>query len=305
MSFVTPQRQVHCKTNAAGFTLSFFAMASPCEVLIECDDEYLAKHIGDIVANEAWRIQDKYSRYDANSVCALLNKQAGHVCDIDQETYDLLAFADKCYQMSDGLFDITSGVLRKAWQFDGSDNVPLASDIAKLMPLMGWQHVELSHNSIKSQFRMAQGMEIDLGGLGKEYAVDRALQLAMLACDCPMLINFGGDLAVSKVKTNQQAWQVGIEHPSFSADKTVIVSIKSGAIATSGDANRFLLKNGQRYSHILNVKTGWPVENPPNAITVAAPQCIQAGFLATLALLQGVNAEQFLAQQEIKHWAIR
>lgn len=305
MSFVTPQRQVHCKTNAAGFTLSFFAMASPCEVLIECDDEYLAKHIGDIVANEAWRIQDKYSRYDANSVCARLNKQAGHVCDIDQETYDLLAFADKCYQMSDGLFDITSGVLRKAWQFDGSDNVPLASDIAKLMPLMGWQHVELSHNSIKSQFRMAKGMEIDLGGLGKEYAVDRALQLAMLACDCPMLINFGGDLAVSKVKTNQQAWQVGIEHPSFSTDKTVIVSIKSGAIATSGDANRFLLKNGQRYSHILNVKTGWPVENPPNAITVAAPQCIQAGFLATLALLQGENAEQFLAQQEIKHWSIR
>ncbi len=200
MSFVTPQRQVHCKTNAVGFTLSFFAMASPCEVLIECDDEYLAKHIGDIVANEAWRIQDKYSRYDANSVCARLNKQAGHVCDIDQETYDLLAFADKCYQMSDGLFDITSGVLRKAWQFDGSDNVPLASDIAKLMPLMGWQHVELSHNSIKSQFRMAKGMEIDLGGLGKEYAVDRALQLAMLACDCPMLINFGGDLAVSKGK---------------------------------------------------------------------------------------------------------
>lgn len=305
MSFVPPQRQVHCKKNATGFTLSFFAMASPCEVLIECDDEYLAKHIGDIVANEAWRIQDKYSRYDPNSVCSRLNKQAGYVCDIDQETYNLLAFADQCYQMSDGLFDITSGVLRNAWQFDGSDNVPLASDIAKLMPLIGWQHVEFSPNAIKSQIRMAKGMEIDLGGLGKEYAVDRALQLAMLASDCPMLINFGGDLAVSKVKNNKHAWQVGIEHPSFSADKTVIVSIKSGAIATSGDANRFLLKNGQRYSHILNVKTGWPVENPPNAITVAAPQCIQAGFLATLALLQGENAEHFLAQQEIKHWAIR
>jgi len=299
-----PQRKVKCQPREAGFLLSFNAMASPCEVLVDCVSKSQALKLGKIAAQEAWRIEDKYSRYQQQSVCGQLNFKAGKTCNIDQETYLLLKFADDCYQMSDGLFDITSGVLRKAWRFDSSDNIPSQQQINALLPFIGWQKTSLTEHS----FLMKKGMEIDFGGLGKEYAVDRALQLINEQTDAPVLINFGGDLAVNKarlVKDAQQAWQVGIDHPSFSQDKSVIVEMTAGAVATSGDANRFLLKNGKRYSHILNVKTGWPVENPPSAITVAAPQCIQAGFLATLALLQGKNAEQFLTEQEIKFWAIR
>jgi len=307
-----PQRKVKCQPREAGFLLSFNAMASPCEVLVDCASKQHAQQLGQIAAMEAWRIEDKYSRYQQQSVCGQLNLNAGKSCNIDQETYLLLKFADDCYQMSDGLFDITSGVLRKAWRFDGSDNIPSQQQINQLLPLIGWQKTTLTEHS----FLMKKGMEIDFGGLGKEYAVDRALQLINEQTDAPVLINFGGDLAVNKARQNQlnkskkakqsqQAWQVGIDHPSFSKDKSVIVEMTTGAVATSGDANRFLLKAGKRYSHILNVKTGWPVENPPSAITVAAPQCIQAGFLATLALLQGENAEQFLTEQEIKFWAIR
>jgi len=297
------QRKVNCQPREAGFLLSFYAMASPCEVLVDCESQTHALQLGKIAAAEAWRIEDKYSRYQTNSVCGQLNLHAGKSCTIDQETYSLLKFADQCYQMSDGLFDITSGVLRKVWQFDGSDNVPSQAQIQALLPFIGWQKTSLTAQS----FYMEKGMEVDFGGLGKEYAVDRALQLINEQTAAPVLINFGGDLAVNKARTdkNHQAWQVGIDHPSFTQDKHVLVAMTTGAIATSGDANRFLLKEGQRYSHILNVKTGWPVENPPSAITVAAPQCIQAGFLSTLALLQGENAEQFLTEQDIKFWAIR
>lgn len=306
---ITPQRKVKCQPRETGFLLSFSAMASPCEVLVDCEKKSHAQQLGQIAATEAWRIEDKYSRYQQQSVCGQLNFKAGKNCNIDQETYLLLKFADDCYQMSDGLFDITSGVLRKAWRFDGSDNIPTQQQINALLPFIGWQKTSLTEHS----FLMKKGMEIDFGGLGKEYAVDRAVQLINEQTDAPVLINFGGDLAVNKARQNQlkqakqsqQAWQVGIDHPSFSKDKNVIVEMTAGAVATSGDANRFLLKNGKRYSHILNVKTGWPVENPPSAITVAAPQCIQAGFLATLALLQGKNAEHFLTEQEIKFWAIR
>ena len=85
----------------------------------------------------------------------------------------------------------------------------------------------------------------------------------------------------------------------------MVVSLLKGALATSGDAKRFLFKDNVRYSHILNAKTGWPVVQAPRSITVVAPQCIQAGILATLALMQGPQAEDFLTEQEIKFWAIR
>lgn len=299
--FKEKTRQITCQPKDAGFVVSFHAMASPCELLIDTTDLQLAKTVGKRVANEAWRIEDKYSRYKTDSACGQLNAIAGKESKLDDETFRLLSFAQQCFEMSDGLFDITSGILRKAWQFDGSENIPQQVEIDALIPLIGWQKTTLTRTS----FYMPQGMELDFGGIGKEYAVDSALNIAKTLTLAPMLVNFGGDLAVNGSRHNNQAWQVGIEHPSFDKAKAVVVSISHGAIATSGDAHRFLLKNGHRYSHILNVKTGWPVINPPNAITVAAPQCIQAGFLATLALLQGEYAEQLLTQQNINYWAIR
>lgn len=296
-----PNRIVKCKSRAEGFTLSFFSMASTCEVLIDTDDKALAIKMGNIAANEAWRIEDKYSRYDQNSLCSQINNNAGTQIEIDEETFNLLSFAQQCYDISDGAFDITSGILRKVWHFDGSDNLPSAESVAALLPYIGWEKVTFSHHYIQ----LKKGMEIDFGGLGKEYSVDRTVLLLSRTADIPFLVNYGGDLAVSGQRKNNEAWQVGIEHPAFDANQSSIVTLYNGAIATSGDANRYLLKAGHRYSHILNVTTGWPVEKPPNAITVAAPKCIQAGFLATLSLLQGENAETFLAEQGITHWSIR
>ncbi|MEW6989224.1 FAD:protein FMN transferase [Colwelliaceae bacterium 6441] len=294
-------RVVKCQPREGGFSLSFFSMASLCEVLVDTDNEELAKKLGNIAAQEAWRIEDKYSRYDQHSLCYQINKNAGQRVSIDDETYKLFEFAHQCYEMSDGAFDITSGILRKVWQFDGSDNIPNKQSVNSLLKFVGWDKVNYSPDS----FCMANGMEIDFGGLGKEYAVDRTVLLLSQAANIPFLVNYGGDLAAYGARKGNEPWQIGIEHPSFKNNNDTIVTMTTGAIATSGDANRFLLKDGHRYSHILDVKTGWPVINPPNAITVAAPQCIQAGFLATLALLQGVKAESFLKQQDILYWSIR
>ena len=117
-------------------------------------------------------------------------------------------------------------------------------------------------------------------------------------------------MCATSSQKNNQPWQVGVECLDYIGLKTekkntMVVSLLQGALATSGDANRFLLKKGKRYSHILNAKTGWPIENAPQSMTVVAPQCIQAGILATLALLHGFDAEAFLTEQNIKHWAIR
>lgn len=298
---IKPKRIVKCESRPQGFTLSFFAMASQCEVLIDTPDKSLAIKMGNIAAYETWRIEDKYSRYDSKSLCSKINNNAGEQVDIDEETYQLLNFAQHCYEMSEGAFDITSGILRKAWLFDGSDNLPTKEKVNHLLQYVGWDKVTFSSN----QIRLKKGMELDFGGLGKEYAVDRVVLLLSQVADVPFLVNYGGDLAVYGKRKGNEHWQIGIEHPSFAANRSPIITLNAGAIATSGDANRFLFKDGHRYSHILNVVTGWPVENPPNSMTVAAPNCIQAGFLATLSLLQGDNAESFLKQQEITHWAIR
>ncbi len=294
-----------------GHSLNFHAMASPCEVIIQSTDPQLAIKLGNIIASEVWRIEDKYSRYDQNSICSVINNSAGQTVNIDEETYLLLNFAEQCYQLSDGLFDITSGILRKVWRFDGSDKLPTSTQVAKYLSYVGWRKVKFD----QQQITLADGMEIDFGGIGKEYAVDRAIILAKQLTNLPILINLGGDLAVTRARLNNAPWQVAIEHPDIDSTKSnidnnsstadMIISLTSGALATSGDARRYLLNKGKRYGHVLNAKTGWPIENAPRSITVVAPACIQAGILATMALLQGDNAEQFLSEQEIKFWSRR
>jgi len=291
-----------------GYSVNFNAMASPCEVLMQTQDKRLAEQVAHCVSAEVWRIEDKYSRYDCRSICSQINSGGGNQVAIDEETYLLLNFADQCYQLSDGLFDITSGVLRQVWSFDSLSGecqyFPCTTEINKLIRLVDWNKVTYDQNSII----LPKNMELDFGGIGKEYAVDRSILLAKQLMDEPLLVNLGGDLAVTGPRTNNQPWQVAIEHLDCDAlgqPQDMIVALKHGALATSGDARRYLIKLGVRYGHVLNAKTGWPIIHAPRSITTVAPQCIQAGILATLALLQGEQAEQFLTEQEITFWARR
>jgi thiamine biosynthesis lipoprotein len=281
----------------------FTAMASPCEVLIETQDPILANHLTSIAYSETKRIEQKFSRYLPNNPMAQINHSEGKPVAIDDEIFRLLEFANSCYYLSGGMFDITSGVLRQAWKFDGSNNLPTPQTVKALMPYIGWQKVKYDQSSIT----IAQGMELDFGGIGKEYAVDCVAKLCSEhAPTKSVVVNFGGDIHVTRPRQNKQSWHIGIESPEDDTKKaTKVLKIISGGLATSGDARRYLLKEGKRYSHILNPETGYPIENAARSVTVAAPHCIQAGLLATLALLNGPNAERFLDQQDIKYWCYR
>ena len=286
-----------------GFILGTFdAMASPCEILIETDNKQLARQLTQLACNEAKRIEYKYSRYRADSVISAINSSHGEPMAIDDETWRLLSFANTCYQLSEGMFDISSGVLGKAWHFDGSDRLPAQSDIDALLTLIGWQRVELTAEYVT----LPAGMQLDVGGIGKEYAVDRvAALLSEQASEVSVVVNFGGDIQVTRRRINDLPWYIGIENPLNAEQGETLVKIFQGGLATSGDARRYLLHEGKRYSHILNPKTGFPVEEPPRSVTVAADSCTQAGLLATLAMLQGKGAEDFLASQGLTHWVYR
>jgi thiamine biosynthesis lipoprotein len=146
-------------------------------------------------------------------------------------------------------------------------------------------------------------MELDFGGIGKEYAVDRAYQLLAARESTPFLINFGGDLRASGPPP-QGAWHVAIERPDTEREATMLLDLEHGALATSGDSRRYLLKDGVRYGHILNPLTGWPDPESPRSISVAASSCTEAGLLSTVAMLHGAGAKAYLDEQGARYWLL-
>jgi FAD:protein FMN transferase len=277
----------------------FAAMASPCELLLHTTDRQTATRLGEITAAEAWRIERKYSRYRDDSVVSWIHAQPGTTILLDEETGSLLDFAQQCFELSEGSFDITSGILRRVWKFDGSERIPSTDAVAALLPLIGFNKLTWRMPSL----RLPAGMELDFGGLGKEYAVDRAYDLLMANCPFPFLVNFGGDLRASRPLPHGP-WKVAIERPDTDGSAALLLDVEYGALATSGDAHRFLLKDGVRYSHILDPRTGWPVTGAPRSVTVAASSCVEAGLLSTLAMLRGPRAREFLEQQAVRYWLL-
>jgi thiamine biosynthesis lipoprotein len=272
-------------------------MGCPCEVLVDAGDEATARRAAAAVAAEAWRVEQKFSRYRDDNVVHAINTAEGRPVEVDEETTRLLDFAASCYKDSDGLFDITSGVLRRVWQFDGSDRLPEPAAVREVLKLVGWGKVQWR----SPRLTMPAGMQIDFGGIGKEYAVDRAAELAAAASGAPLLVNFGGDIRVIAPRRDGRPWLVAIENVAPGVTPP-LVAVKRGAVTTSGDARRYLLKNGLRYGHILDPRNGWPVKGAPRSVTVLEVNCTQAGLLSTLAILQGAGAEQFLRKLKVRHW---
>lgn len=298
------------------WTGRFRAMAGPCEVLMDVDERAVASDLLEIAFAEAQRIENKFSRYRDDNIVYRINNAQGKPLEVDEETAGLIDYAAQCFSLSDGLFDITSGVLREVWRFGGPDNgtdhIPDEASISRILPRIGWQKTHWQ----RPVFSLPARMQIDFGGIGKEYAVDRSALLLNRHSAASLLINYGGDIYVTCPRRNGGGWFVGLEDPDHadSADMPNAASatnlvrqfeLLQGGVATSGDARRYFLKDGKRYGHILDPRTGWPVEGAPRSVTTVASTCTEAGILASLAMLQGRNAESFLAAQGGRYWCLR
>ena len=260
-------------------------MACENEIQLFAANEAKARHAADAAIAEIRRIELKYSRYDANSVVSRINLSAGLAgVDIDDETSSLLDYADVCFRQSDGLFDITSGVLRRAWNFT-VPRPPAPEQIAALLPLIGWRKIERERHRV---LLPEAGMELDFGGFGKEYAVDCAARVCLDHGIHAALVNLGGDLCALGPQPSGQAWGVGICHPRPASNWELLATLPlfSGAIASSGDYERFFDFEGRRYCHILDPRNGMPVAGM-QAVTVHAPSCLVAGSATTIAMLKG------------------
>lgn len=280
----------------------FPAMASLCELLLDEVSPSQALALGELARVETQRIEAKFSRYRRDNIIFQINTAQGQPVTLDEETANLMDFAAQLHALSEGRFDITSGLLRQAWKFDGSDRLPTADQIDALLPHIGWHKVHWRRPILQLQ----PGMEIDLGGIAKEYAVDKVFALLaekqlLEQHSGAFLVNFGGDLRAHGPRKDGSAWQIGIE-PVSGNNEPRNIELTEGALATSGDSKRFLLKDGVRYGHVLDPRTGWPVMDAHHSVTVLAPTCVQAGVFSTFALLMGKEANAFLDQQGVRYW---
>ena len=279
----------------------FTAMASPCELLVDTDDRDEALRLVEIAAGEARRIERAFSRYRTDNLIHRVNHAEGRPVTVDDELAGLLDYAAACWEMSDGRFDVTSGVLRRAWTFDGRAEVPEDDVVRAALALVGWHRVRWE----RPVLTLPAGMEIDLGGIGKEYAVDRAAGLVAAATPSAHLVNFGGDLYASGLQRGDRPWAVGVDDPSRSGEAAVLrLEFDFGGLATSGDARRYVTWQGKRLGHILDPRTGWPVTDAPRSVTVLAGSCLEAGTLSTLAILRGAGARAFLEEAQVRYWIV-
>lgn len=271
--------------------IPFRAMGSPCELQLYAESEAAARELAAAAVEEIARLEQRYSRYRDDSLTHEINASAGsgRPARVDDECAALLDYAATAHRESGGRFDITSGVLRRAWDFR-SGRLPSQAEIDELLPLVGFQRLRWRRPHLTLP---AAGMEIDFGGYVKEYAADRIAEWCRGRGVRHGLVELGGDIAVIGPHPDRRPWQVGVRHPRDPERAIAQVGLWSGGVASSGDYERFLVVDGRRYCHVLDPRTGWPVEGCAG-VTVAAAHCLIAGTGATVAMLHGGRAGRWL-----------
>jgi FAD:protein FMN transferase len=279
--------------------IRFSAMGTACALYV-CESP--KKFIRGLRAavSEVHRIEAKYSRYLPASTLSEINRQAsvGGAIELDEETAALFEYAARCYELSDGLFDITSGVLRRVWDFR-SGGPPNTALLDATLPLLGFAKLQWSRPVVRFPL---PGMELDFGGLAKEYAVDRVVAVCRDAGILEGLVDLGGDVGVIGTRLGQP-WMIGISSPDDPAKPFATISLTAGALASSGNYARYIEYEGKRYSHVVNPITGWPIEEI-SAVSCVSDKCLAAGSFSTIAMLKGQRGVEWLRSVGVPHaWA--
>jgi thiamine biosynthesis lipoprotein len=277
---------------------AFRAMGSPCDIQLFATSPRKAEEVIDAALEEIARLEAHYSCYREDSLVSEINRVAalGGALSLDPETASLIDYAATCHRESEGLFDITSGILRRAWCFRRGE-LPDRSHVQRLLDRVGWHRVDWSPPRLAFP---VPGMEIDLGGVVKEYAVDRVTRRCREAGVCHGFVNLGGDVGIVGPRPEGEGWRIGIRHPRRCHALIETLSLRGGALATSGDYERCIVANGERFGHILDPRTGWPVRHLAS-VSVVADLCVVAGSASTIAVLRQEEGPSWLARLGLPH----
>ena len=223
------------------------------------------------------KVDKLMSLYQPDSEVSLLNEQGEN--QLSPETIQVIQQAIKFAEMTEGAFDITCRPLINLWKKAKKEQkIPSPEEIEQARKLVDYRKIILKGNLVKLP---EPGMKIDLGGIAKGYAVDRAIQVLKIRGVRRALINAGGDLYVLGTPGWGKKWTVGIQDPRHLDKVLTAIKVSNCGIASSGDYRRYFILEGRRFSHIVDPRTGQTVQEVPMSVTIIAPDATTADALAT------------------------
>ncbi|MEK9989923.1 MAG: FAD:protein FMN transferase [Halieaceae bacterium] len=282
--------------DAQGITQSFKIMGGPARVTINSvhHSAHAIKIAIDQVMSRLLALEARYSRFKPDSLISQINARAGTgvLTPIDLETQSLIDLSDQLWRETNGLFDPTVGVLNQLWDFR-TGRATTHVQLVDLLEKVGWDRVEIYESGIRLP---EAGMEIDFGGLVKEFAADAAASILREAGFQSALIELAGDIVAIGIDSHDGPWKVGIRDPRGPANSIVSVKLTNAAVCSSGNYARRFYHKGKFVSHLLHPRTGQPIDGPCS-VTVVGESALIAGALATVGCLQDeVHAESWLRQ---------
>lgn len=280
-----------------GWTKAVFpAMGTQCQIIFRAPSQKQATAFREASIRWVEDFERKYSRFRADSLISEINREAGvRWVETDAELESMLSLCDWYHWSTGGVFDPTALPLIRLWDYHEERPVlPSEAEIERARELVGWSKVEKKAGGI---FLPVAGMSIDLGGIGKEYAVDRVLEMSAQWGVRDIMVDFGRDIRVAGESPHRGGWRVGLEHPDDPGRCWGGVLVRERAVTTSGDYLRAFELDGRRYGHIIDPRSGRPVENGCHSATVIAQSCTEAGVLSTAALVLGQKGGLALISQ--------
>ncbi|MFA6286261.1 MAG: FAD:protein FMN transferase [Opitutaceae bacterium] len=266
------------------------ALGTVCEVQYVCAGDAVARRFE--MEAIAWveAFESKYSRFRPDSLVSRINAGAGHDwVEVDSEMENMLSFCASLNFLTKGVMDVTATPVLRLWDYKAATpRIPTDEEVARALRLVGWSKVQRASGKVRLP---EQGMSLDFGGWGKEYAVDAIATLAKAHGMKNVLVDFGHDLMAVGTAPGKPGWHIGLEDPANPGGpcKGSLAAANIG-VASSGDYLRGFTIDGRRYGHIVDPRTGRPVANGCRQVTVVAPTCLQAGALSTAIFILGPEA---------------
>lgn len=263
-----------------GSAFSFTAIAAT---------EAYAQAAVDSALHEVFRIEELISSWNDSSETSLVNRNAGKdTTFISQELFQLIERCIKVSRLTGGAFDISYASMDKVWDFKKTyETIPSEDAIASSVAKIDFNKIWLNRD-LYAIYLPEEGMKIGFGAIGKGYAANRAKYKMMSAGAHSGVVNAGGDLITWGNKLNGKTWSVGIADPFKRDTVKMWLEITDMAVVTSGDYERFIMIQNERYGHIIDPRSGWPVKGI-RSVTIICPDAEVADALATSVFVLGVQ----------------
>lgn len=264
--------------------------------LIVVSDEDTGDEMMTAAIQEIKRIEYLLTEFSETSQTSLMNRNAGlQPVEVDAEVYDVIKRSKEISALTQGAFDITSGLLKKMYNFKGEHfTFPDDEQIRKALNKVGYQKIMLMNSH--QVYLTVRGMHIGFGAIGKGYAADKAKVLLQSKGVTSGVINASGDLTAWGTRPDGKPWRVGIANPDNPSKVVAWIPIQNASVATSGDYEQYFEKDGVRYSHTIDPKTGRPVRGI-KSVTVVSPSAELSDALATAVTIMGAEVGMHLIEQ--------